>query len=95
PAAKVTELESLLNIALKTQLQTQVNPLAKDHATEPTTILENLTSLKESLQSLQTLLSHRLKMQLDYPQKYYDADNKQPFDAPLLKPSSLFPPFKS
>ncbi|MFL1038949.1 hypothetical protein ACJOMV_04235, partial [Mycoplasmopsis synoviae] len=91
--AKVTELESLVNIALKTELQRQVNGLTKDHATEATTMLENLTSLKESLESLQTLVSDGLKMQVDYPQKYYDADNKSAFDDALLKPSSVFPAF--
>ncbi|MBD5789045.1 phase-variable hemagglutinin, partial [Mycoplasma synoviae GX11-T] len=54
----------------------------------------NLTSLKESLESLQTLVSDGLKMQVDYPQKYYDADNKEAFDAALLKASSVFPAFK-
>nr|WP_318219736.1 hypothetical protein [Mycoplasmopsis synoviae] len=57
-------------------------------------MLANLTSLKESLESLQTLVSDGLKMQVDYPQKYYDADNKEAFDAALLKASSVFPAFK-
>nr|ADF45429.1 phase-variable surface lipoprotein hemagglutinin [Mycoplasmopsis synoviae] len=92
-AAKVTELESLVNTALKTELQRQVDALTKDHATEATTMLANLTSLKESLESLQTLVSDSLKMQVDYPQKYYDADNKADFDAALLKASSVFPAF--
>nr|WP_244948059.1 hypothetical protein [Mycoplasmopsis synoviae] len=92
--AKVTELESLVNTALKAELQRQVDALTKDHATEATTMLENLTSLKESLESLQTLVSNGLKMQVDYPQKYYDADNKADFDAALLKASSVFPAFK-
>ncbi|MFL1037817.1 hypothetical protein ACJOMK_04945, partial [Mycoplasmopsis synoviae] len=46
------------------------------------------------LESLQTLVSDGLKMQVDYPQKYYDADNKETFDAALLKTSSVFPAFK-
>ncbi|MFL1048089.1 hypothetical protein ACJOMW_03890, partial [Mycoplasmopsis synoviae] len=69
--AKVIELESLVNTALKDELQRQVTALDKDHATEATTMLVNLTSLKESLESLQTLVSDGLKMQVDYPQKYY------------------------
>ncbi|MFA7713816.1 hypothetical protein ABC610_03475, partial [Mycoplasmopsis synoviae] len=93
-AAKVTELESLVNTALKDELQRLVTALDKDHATEATTMLANLTSLKESLESLQTLVSDGLKMQVDYPQKYYDADNKEAFDAALLKASSVFPAFK-
>nr|WP_318023960.1 hypothetical protein [Mycoplasmopsis synoviae] len=93
-AAKVTELESLVNTALKAELQRQVDALTKDHATEATTMLANLTSLKESLESLQTLVSDGLKMQVDYPQKYYDADNKEAFDAALLKASSVFPAFQ-
>ncbi|AAZ43687.1 phase-variable hemagglutinin [Mycoplasmopsis synoviae 53] len=92
--AKVTELESLVNIALKAELQRQVNELTKDHATEATTMLANLTSLKESLESLQTLVSDGLKMQVDYPRNYYDADNKANFDAALLKASSVFPAFQ-
>ncbi|MFL1072836.1 hemagglutinin, partial [Mycoplasmopsis synoviae] len=35
-----------------------------------------------------------LKMQVDYPQKYYDADNKEAFDAALLKASSVFSAFQ-
>ncbi|WP_117274041.1 GA module-containing protein [Mycoplasmoides gallisepticum] len=93
-AAKVTELESLVSPALKAELQTQVDALTKDHATEATTMLANLTSLKESLESLQTLVSDGLKMQVDYPQKYYDADNKSAFDDALLKASSVFPAFQ-
>ncbi|WP_461216765.1 hypothetical protein [Mycoplasmopsis synoviae] len=93
-AAKVIELESLVNSALKAELERQVTALDKDHATEATTMLVNLTSLKESLESLQTLVSDGLKMQVDYPQKYYDADNKEAFDAALLKASSVFPAFK-
>ncbi|UQZ95761.1 hypothetical protein F9C22_03340 [Mycoplasmoides gallisepticum] len=93
-AAKVTELESLVSPALKAELQTQVDALTKDHATEATTMLANLTSLKESLESLQTLVSDGLKMQVDYPQKYYDADNKIAFDDALLKASSVFPAFQ-
>ncbi|MFL1048800.1 hemagglutinin, partial [Mycoplasmopsis synoviae] len=42
-AAKVTELESLVNTALKDELQRQVTALDKDHATEATTMLVNLT----------------------------------------------------
>ncbi|MFL0973681.1 hypothetical protein [Mycoplasmopsis synoviae] len=93
-AAKVIELESLVNTALKDELQRQVTALDKDHATEATTMLVNLTSLKESLESLQTLVSDGLKMQVDYPQKYYDADNKEAFDAALLKASSVFSAFQ-
>ncbi|AKB11009.1 hypothetical protein [Mycoplasmopsis synoviae] len=93
-AAKVTELESLVNTALKDELQRQVNELTKEQAAQATTMLENLTSLKESLESLQTLVSDGLKMQVDYPQKYYDADNKEAFDAALLKASSVFPAFQ-
>ncbi|AAZ43635.2 hypothetical protein [Mycoplasmopsis synoviae] len=92
-AAKVTELDALVNIALKAELQRQVNELTKDRAAQATTMLANLTSLKESLESLQTLVSDGLKMQVDYPQKYYDADNKEAFDAALLKASSVFPAF--
>nr|AEA01929.1 variable lipoprotein hemagglutinin VlhA [Mycoplasmopsis synoviae] len=93
-AAKVIELDALVNTALKDELQRQVNALTKDHAAQATTMLENLTSLKESLESLQTLVSDGLKMQVDYPQKYYDADNKEAFDAALLKASSVFPAFQ-
>ncbi|SYV92818.1 Uncharacterised protein, partial [Mycoplasmopsis synoviae] len=92
--AKVTELESLVNPALKDELQRQVDALTKDHATEATTMLANLTSLKESLESLQTLVSDGLKMQVDYPRNYYDADNKSAFDDALLKASSVFPAFQ-
>ncbi|MFL1038142.1 hypothetical protein ACJOMK_06825, partial [Mycoplasmopsis synoviae] len=66
----------------------------KDRATEATTMLENLTSLKDSLTSLQDLVSKGLAMQVHYPQKYYDADNKADFDAALLKASSVFPALK-
>ncbi|MFA7700201.1 hypothetical protein ABC604_03410 [Mycoplasmopsis synoviae] len=93
-AAKVTELESLVNTALKAELERQVNELTKEQADQATTMLENLTSLKESLESLQTLVSDGLKMQVDYPQKYYDADNKEAFDAALLKASSVFSAFQ-
>ncbi|MFL1049479.1 hypothetical protein ACJOMM_03635 [Mycoplasmopsis synoviae] len=93
-AAKVTELESLVNTALKAELQRQVNELTKEQAAQATTMLANLTSLKESLESLQTLVSDGLKMQVNYPQKYYDADNKEAFDAALLKASSVFPAFQ-
>ncbi|UZW64722.1 hypothetical protein [Mycoplasmopsis synoviae] len=89
-----SELEPLVNTALKDELQRQVNALTKDHATEATTMLENLTSLKDSLTSLQDLVSKGLAMQVDYPQKYYDADNKTAFDDALLKASSVFPAFK-
>ncbi|UBX99382.1 hypothetical protein K6988_00140 [Mycoplasmopsis synoviae] len=57
-------------------------------------MLENLTSLKESLTSLQDLVSKGLVMQVDYPRNYYDADNKADFDAALLKASSVFPAFQ-
>ncbi|WP_225606992.1 hypothetical protein [Mycoplasmopsis synoviae] len=93
-AAKVTELDALVNPALKAELQRQVNELTKEQAAQATTMLANLTSLKESLESLQTLVSDGLKMQVDYPQKYYDADNKADFDAALLKASSVFPAFQ-
>ncbi|WP_225587961.1 hypothetical protein [Mycoplasmopsis synoviae] len=93
-ATKVTELESLVNTALKTELERQVDDLTKDHATQATTMLANLTSLKESLTSLQDLVSKGLVMQVDYPRNYYDADNKADFDAALLKASSVFPAFK-
>nr|WP_318028548.1 hypothetical protein [Mycoplasmopsis synoviae] len=92
--AKVTELESLVNTALKAELQRQVNELTKEQAAQATTMLANLTSLKESLESLQTLVSNGLKMQVDYPRNYYDADNKADFDAALLEASSVFPAFK-
>ncbi|SYV92823.1 Uncharacterised protein, partial [Mycoplasmopsis synoviae] len=93
-AAKVTELESLVNPALKAELQRQVNELTKEQADQATTMLENLTSLKESLESLQDLVSKGLAMQVDYPRNYYDADNKSAFDDALLKASSVFPAFK-
>ncbi|MFA7699552.1 hypothetical protein ABC615_03295, partial [Mycoplasmopsis synoviae] len=93
-AAKVTEFESLVNSALKAELQRQVNELTKEQADQATTILANLTSLKDSLTSLQDLVSKGLAMQVDYPQKYYDADNKADFDAALLKASSVFPAFQ-
>ncbi|AAZ43660.1 hypothetical protein [Mycoplasmopsis synoviae] len=93
-AAKVTELESLVNSALKAELQRQVNELTKEQAAQATTMLANLTSLKESLESLQTLVSNGLKMQVDYPRNYYDADNKSAFDDALLKASSVFPAFQ-
>ncbi|WP_223211476.1 hypothetical protein [Mycoplasmopsis synoviae] len=93
-AAKVTELESLVNTALKAELQRQVNELTKEQAAQATTMLENLTSLKDSLTSLQDLVSKGLVMQVDYPRNYYDADNKADFDAALLKASSVFPAFQ-
>ncbi|UBX99379.1 hemagglutinin [Mycoplasmopsis synoviae] len=93
-AAKVTELESLVNTALKAELQRQVNELTKEQAAQATTMLENLTSLKDSLTSLQDLVSKGLEMQVDYPRNYYDADNKTAFDDALLKASSVFPAFK-
>ncbi|WP_369027517.1 hypothetical protein [Mycoplasmopsis synoviae] len=93
-AAKVTELDALVNTALKAELQRQVNELTKEQADQATTILANLTSLKDSLTSLQDLVSKGLAMQVDYPRNYYDADNKADFDAALLKASSVFPAFK-
>ncbi|MFL1038915.1 hypothetical protein ACJOMV_04050, partial [Mycoplasmopsis synoviae] len=78
----------------KTELKKQDDALTKDHATEATTMLENLTSLKNSLTSLQDLVSKGLAMKVDYPRNYYDADNKADFDAALLKASSVFPAFK-
>ncbi|AKB11000.1 hypothetical protein [Mycoplasmopsis synoviae] len=89
-----SELEPLVNTALKAELERQVNELTKEQAAQATTMLENLTSLKDSLTSLQDLVSKGLVMQVDYPQKYYDADNKADFDAALLKASSVFPAFK-
>nr|ADF45430.1 phase-variable surface lipoprotein hemagglutinin [Mycoplasmopsis synoviae] len=89
-----SELEPLVNSALKAELERQVNELTKEQADQATTMLENLTSLKDSLTSLQDLVSKGLAMQVDYPQKYYDADNKADFDAALLKASSVFPAFK-
>ncbi|UBM43882.1 GA module-containing protein [Mycoplasmopsis synoviae] len=89
-----SELEPLVNSALKAELERQVNELTKEQAAQATTMLVNLTSLKESLESLQTLVSDGLKMQVDYPQKYYDADNKEAFDATLLKASSVFSAFQ-
>ncbi|MFL1072763.1 hemagglutinin, partial [Mycoplasmopsis synoviae] len=56
-AAKVTELDALVNTALKAELERQVNELTKEQADQATTMLVNLTSLKESLESLQTLVS--------------------------------------
>ncbi|MFL1059680.1 hemagglutinin, partial [Mycoplasmopsis synoviae] len=35
-----------------------------------------------------------LKMKVNCPQKYYDADNKEAFDAALLKASSVFLAFQ-
>nr|WP_318035587.1 hypothetical protein [Mycoplasmopsis synoviae] len=93
-AAKVTELDALVNPALKTELQRQVTALDKDQAAQATTMLANLTSLKYSLTSLQDLVSKGLAMQVDYPRNYYDADNKADFDAALLKASSVFPTFQ-
>ncbi|MFL1049538.1 hypothetical protein ACJOMM_03950, partial [Mycoplasmopsis synoviae] len=55
-----SELEPLVNTALKDELQRQVNELTKEQADQPTTMLANLTSLKESLESLQTLVSDGL-----------------------------------
>nr|ADF45432.1 phase-variable surface lipoprotein hemagglutinin [Mycoplasmopsis synoviae] len=89
-----SELEPLVNSALKAELERQVNELTKEQADQATTMLANLTSLKDSLTSLQDLVSKGLAMQVDYPQKYYDADNKADFDAALLKASSVFPAFK-
>ncbi len=89
-----SELEPLVNSALKAELERQVNELTKEQADQATTMLANLTSLKESLESLQTLVSDGLKMQVDYPRNYYDADNKADFDAALLKASSVFPAFQ-
>ncbi|MFN3044952.1 hypothetical protein ACK3C2_03955, partial [Mycoplasmoides gallisepticum] len=93
-ASAVEALDTLVNSALKAELQRQVTALDKDHSAQATTMLENLTSLKESLESLQTLVSDGLKMQVDYPRNYYDADNKTAFDDALLKASSVFPAFK-
>ncbi|AAP56553.1 VlhA.4.10 variable lipoprotein family protein [Mycoplasmoides gallisepticum str. R(low)] len=93
-ASAVEALDTLVNSTLKAELQRQVTALDKDHAAQATTMLENLTSLKESLESLQTLVSNGLKMQVDYPRNYYDADNKTAFDDALLKASSVFPAFK-
>ncbi|UBX99682.1 hypothetical protein K6988_00170 [Mycoplasmopsis synoviae] len=89
-----SELEPLVNSALKDELQRQVNELTKEQAAQATTMLENLTSLKDSLTSLQDLVSKGLVMQVDYPRNYYDADNKTAFDDALLKASSVFPAFQ-
>ncbi|WP_117274096.1 GA module-containing protein [Mycoplasmoides gallisepticum] len=93
-ASAVEALDTLVNSALKVELQRQVTALDKDHAAQATTMLENLTSLKDSLTSLQDLVSKGLAMQVDYPRSYYDADNKADFDAALLKASSVFPAFQ-
>ncbi|MFL0973732.1 hypothetical protein ACJOMP_03805, partial [Mycoplasmopsis synoviae] len=61
-----SELEPLVNTDLKNELQRQVNELTKEQADQATTMLTNLTSLKKSLESLQTLVSDGLKMQVDY-----------------------------
>ncbi len=89
-----SELEPLVNEALLAELQKQANDLPKNDQSKANKLDSELKSLKESLESLQTLVSNGLKMQVDYPQKYYDADNKEAFDAALLKASSVFPAFK-
>ncbi len=89
-----SELEPLVNEALLAELQKQANDLPKNDQSKANKLDSELKSLKESLESLQTLVSNGLKMQVDYPQKYYDADNKEAFDAALLKASSVFPAFQ-
>ncbi|MFL1073544.1 hypothetical protein ACJOMS_03765, partial [Mycoplasmopsis synoviae] len=79
------ELGPLVNEALLAELQKQANDLPKNDQSKADKLDSELKSLKESLESLQTLVSDGLKMQVDYPQKYYDADNKEAFDAALLK----------
>nr|WP_224760411.1 hemagglutinin [Mycoplasmopsis synoviae] len=94
-AVKTTsELEPLVNEALLAELRKQANDLPKNDQSKADKLDSELKSLKESLESLQTLVSDGLKMQVDYRQKYYDADNKADFDAALLKASSVFPAFK-
>ncbi|MFL1072125.1 hypothetical protein ACJOMU_03815, partial [Mycoplasmopsis synoviae] len=72
----------------------QANDLPKNDQSKADKLDSELKWLKESLESLQTLVSDGLKMQVDYPQKYYDADNKEAFDAALLKASSVFSAFQ-
>ncbi|QEX46131.1 GA module-containing protein [Mycoplasmoides gallisepticum] len=93
-ASAVEALNNLVNSDLKAELQRQVTALDKDHAAQATTMLKNLTSLKDSLTSLQDLVSKGLAMQVNYPRSYYDADNKADFDAALLKASLVFPAFQ-
>ncbi|MFL1043459.1 hemagglutinin, partial [Mycoplasmopsis synoviae] len=88
------ELGPLVNEALLAELQKQANDLPKNDQSKADKLDSELKSLKESLESLQTLVSDGLKMQVDYPQKYYDADNKEAFDAALLKASSVFSAFQ-
>ncbi|AAZ43681.2 hypothetical protein [Mycoplasmopsis synoviae] len=89
-----SELGPLVNEALLAELRKQANDLPKNDQSKADKLDSELKSLKESLESLQTLVSDGLKMQVDYPQKYYDADNKEAFDAALLKASSVFPAFQ-
>ncbi|MFL1037993.1 hemagglutinin, partial [Mycoplasmopsis synoviae] len=46
------------------------------------------------LESLQSLLSNGLKMQVHYPRNYYDADKKADFDAALVEAWWVFRAFK-
>ncbi|ADC31145.1 variably expressed lipoprotein and hemagglutinin (VlhA) family protein [Mycoplasmoides gallisepticum str. F] len=89
-----SELRPLVNEALLAELQKQANDLPKNDQSKADKLDSELKSLKASLTSLQDLVSKGLAMQVDYPQKYYDADNKDAFDAALLKASSVFPAFK-
>nr|ADF45426.1 phase-variable surface lipoprotein hemagglutinin [Mycoplasmopsis synoviae] len=88
-----SELGPLVNEALLAELRKQANDLPKNDQSKADKLDSELKSLKESLESLQTLVSDGLKMQVDYPRNYYDADNKADFDAALLKASSVFPAF--
>ncbi|UQZ95757.1 hypothetical protein F9C22_03310 [Mycoplasmoides gallisepticum] len=89
-----SELRPLVNEALFAELQKQANDLPKNDQSKADKLDSELKSLKASLTSLQDLVSKGLAMQVDYPQKYYDADNKDAFDAALLKASSVFPAFQ-
>ncbi|WP_350266692.1 hypothetical protein ABOD99_03215 [Mycoplasmoides gallisepticum] len=89
-----SELGPLVNEALLAELQKQANDLPKNDQSKADKLDSELKSLKASLTSLQDLVSKGLAMQVDYPQKYYDSDNKEAFDAALLKASSVFPAFQ-
>ncbi|WVH36845.1 hypothetical protein SE856_01130 [Mycoplasmoides gallisepticum] len=89
-----SELRPLVNEAFLAELQKQANDLPKNDQSKADKLDSELKSLKASLTSLQDLVSKGLAMQVDYPQKYYDADNKEAFDAALLKASSVFPAFQ-
>ncbi|WP_391516871.1 hypothetical protein [Mycoplasmoides gallisepticum] len=89
-----SELRPLVNEAFLAELQKQANDLPKNDQSKADKLDSELKSLKASLTSLQDLVSKGLAMQVDYPQKYYDADNKEAFDTALLKASSVFPAFQ-